>query len=334
MGPSRDAIDRLGLTRVLERGGLIGDYGGDVALPPDDVADSLMTGCGIGATDRAAALDARPDPVRHPELWWLLTGYVDELRRTRDAPVPAAGFGAWPAVPPETGAAGRHLYLWALLTAVEPLRALHAARGVPTAVTDATLSLAPLMAEHRRLTGRSGIGLLDLWSPPVQFRGADLRLGRHSFTRAEACLGDGVAARVLMVHVPPTGPLDPVASGESFAAAGGFFPRHFPDEPVAGFVCVSWLMDPQLGEYLPAESNILRFQRRFHVLPLLHGDDGGDGDRELALGLNLTLPPGPLTEDAVAGLPRHSTLERAFADHLRSGRHWHIRTGIRAFELG
>jgi hypothetical protein len=38
-----------------------------------------------------------------------------------------------------------------------------------------------------------------------------------------------------------------------------FFGHHFPDEPVSHFVCHSWLLDPQLVEYLPERSNIVRF---------------------------------------------------------------------------
>ena len=37
--------------------------------------------------------------------------------------------------------------------------------------------------------------------------------------------------------------------------------------------CTSWLLDPQLAEYLPAGSNLVRFQRRFELVPGLRIDN-------------------------------------------------------------
>jgi hypothetical protein len=49
----------------------------------------------------------------------------------------------------------------------------------------------------------------------------------------------------------------------SFEAAVDFFKRHLPAEKYRLAVCHSWLLDPQLAEYLPTDSNIIQFQRRF-----------------------------------------------------------------------
>ncbi|MEK0315398.1 acyltransferase domain-containing protein [Cohnella sp. 56] len=65
---------------------------------------------------------------------------------------------------------------------------------------------------------------------------------------------------VLNVHIPAGEPLDPEAAAASFAQARAFF-RGVP--PV--FVCASWLLYPGLGELLPPDSNIMRFQRGFHI---------------------------------------------------------------------
>ena len=60
---------------------------------------------------------------------------------------------------------------------------------------------------------------------------------------------------------------------------------------MSGFVCHSWLLDPQLGEYLRPDSNIMRFQQRFDVLPWLPTEDITEGDRELMrIGLHLAVP--------------------------------------------
>lgn len=137
-----------------------------------------------------------------------------------------------------------------------------------------------------------------------------------------------------MMHIPPIGPLDPQASEQSVATAAESFARWYPEEPLTAFVCTSWLLDPQLVEYLRPDSNIVRFQQRFNVLPLMPPDDPSEGDRELMrLGLHLPVPDGPLDDQALARVPQDTTLRRAYVTHLRSGRHWHNRTGILRSDL-
>jgi hypothetical protein len=174
------------------------------------------------------------------------------------------------------------------------------------------------------------VGLIPLWSPPLRFRGTDFEIGRHAFTRAHLGIGDGVSGHVLMMHIPPIGRLDAQASEESVAEATRLFETWYPEEPVAAFVCHSWLLDPKLAEYLSADSNIMRFQRRFDLLPLLPMKDPSEGDREMMrLGLHLSVPEdGSLTADDLARVPQETSLQRAFVAHLRSGEHWQLRTGI------
>lgn len=98
--------------------------------------------------------------------------------------------------------------------------------------------------------------------------------------------------------------------------------RRAPTRTLAGLVCHSWLLDPQLAEYLHPETNIVRFQRRFDLLPYLPPADPTEGDREL-MRLGLHLP-----EQELASVPQETTLQRAFVAHLRAGRHWQVRTGM------
>jgi hypothetical protein len=154
-------------------------------------------------------------------------------------------------------------------------------------------------------------------------------LGRHDFTRTQLGLGDGVSGQVLSIHIPPTGALDAQQSEESIAAAVESFGRWYPEEPLAALVCHSWLLDPQLAQYLPPESNIVRFQRRFDLLPLLPPDDVGEGDKELMrLGLQLPVPDGELTDRDLDSIPLDTSLRRGFVEHLRAGGHWYARTGM------
>ncbi len=129
---------------------------------------------------------------------------------------------------------------------------------------------------------------------------------------------------------PAHRPAGPTISEQSITGAARFFPQWYPDEPIYGFACTSWLLDPQLAEYLPADSNILTFQRRFTILPLLPPSTPYEGDHELMrLALQLAPPEGLLTADELARIPQDTTLQRAFVSHLSSGRHFHLRTGIR-----
>lgn len=158
----------------------------------------------------------------------------------------------------------------------------------------------------------------------------DVTIGRHDFTRAEIGFGDGVAGYALQVHIPPTGRLDEAESVASISRGLEFFAEHYPDRPASALVCKSWLLDPQLGDYLPPDSNLIRFQRRFRLLPHVLLDDVSEGDREMMrLGLQLRVPvDGPLTDDDLCRVPTETILQRAFVSHLRSGGHWHKRTGI------
>ncbi len=260
-----------------------------------------------------------------------MAAMVSDLDRARDRPIAPTGSKAWPVVPESASPVGMFAGAWALLSRLPELLEVHAQRGVPESVTKATVSsLGGVLGTHRQVTGRGGVGLFPLWGPPLRFRGTDFQIGRHSFTRAQLGFGDEVTGHVLMIHIPPIGPLDAVASEESIEAAGRYFAEWFPEEPVAAFVCTSWLLDPQLNEYLKNESNILRFQRRFDLLPYAQKADVHEGDREMMrLGLLLTPPATSLGPDDLARVPQDTTLQRAFVSHLQSGRHWHKRTGIR-----
>ena len=120
---------------------------------------------------------------------------------------------------------------------------------------------------------------------------------------------------VLNIHIPGGGPMTHERSGESFAAALEFVPRHFPDRPFAGFCCSSWILDAQLEELLPPTSNLVRFQHEVYLFPVL------SNDRAL---LNAAFGgvPADLTE-----APRDTTLRRALADRLLGGGHLRARAG-------
>lgn len=193
-------------------------------------------------------------------------------------------------------------------SAVPEVGKYHAARGIPAdATTEILAELGSQMANRRSMYGSGGLHTYE-WMT-AHFRGVIYRTGRLLFERTMN------GERALGVHIP-RGKLTPRSCDESFAAAREFFATHYPDEPYKYATCVSWVLDPQLEEYLPPESNIVRFARRFTLLPL--GETPPEDD-ETVKAVFAKLPG--------ADLPRNTTLERAVVSHLDSGRHWYYRAG-------
>lgn len=79
---------------------------------------------------------------------------------------------------------------------------------------------------------------------------------------------------VLSVHIPREGKLTHELCGESFSQAVAFFAAHFPEKRFHAFTCSSWLLDPQLQLLLDESSNLVQFQRRFSLFPVLGTDEG------------------------------------------------------------
>nr|WP_246259484.1 acyltransferase domain-containing protein [Streptomyces typhae] len=280
----------------------------DLAVPHEDVNELVAL--------RARVLD-------HPDTRWVLTRCVDVLLRDLGEPEKSPRL---PALPEELGELGSCFYVFVFLAALPRVRAYHRRRGIPDDVSRHTLAdLGRHMAVHRR--GHDGRGVpVPGWNA-LHFRGELYQLGRLQFQRsllgprmgaalAAAGTGLGPGDRCLNIHIPDfRGPLTPRACQRSVDLAREFFPRHFPDERYDVAVCHSWLLDPQLKEYLPADSNIVRFQERFRLADT-YGEQAPDD----------TVPVGFVFGDrqlAVGGLPRRTRVERAVGDHLRAGGHWY-----------
>lgn len=90
-----------------------------------------------------------------------------------------------------------------------------------------------------------------------------------------------------------------------------------PGGPPQIATCTSWMLDEQLAEYLPSDSNILSFQRRFTLVPGARDND--DWILRSVFGAEHS--------NELDSLPQRTTPERAVVDYLRQGHHWHMRTG-------
>ena len=282
----------------------------DLAVPHEDI-DLL-----IGLAKRVDA---------SPELSELLTlcvrGIMAQMGQIGGL-VPLPSFANLPSP------LDRYFSVLVFVSALPAARAFHQARGIPEDVSRRTFEdLGRNIAVHRKRHGTGGLHAPG-WQM-LHFTGALFDLGRLQFERAR--LGETTSAGMqaagfacepgdatLSVHIPDfSGPMSPEACDASFARASAFFARHFPEERFTTAVCHSWLMDEQLGEYLPASSNIMRFQHRFR---LAYQNDGDHNHGPLGFVFGRTI------ED-LDDLPRDTTLQRAVVDHIRAGRQWHGGTG-------
>ncbi|MEU4401127.1 acyltransferase domain-containing protein [Micromonospora orduensis] len=306
-----DTAARLGVpVEAVERVHQLAGDRPSAPLPARSDAPAILDRLAVPPDDAAEIMAGWPDPdspLWTPELRWLLDRSIALVRAD-------LGGADWlppgPELPRDRGPAWRHLYVYAYLALVDVARAYHRDHDVPDAVS--WLSLADLgrnLAIDRRMRGE-GWPVIQSWLT-LHVRGSIYELGRLQHHRG---------GTTLALHIPDAGPLTPDAIDASLDEARAFFPRHFPDERYEEFSCGSWLLDPQLREYLPADSNIVRFQRRFELTPY-DAQEGPDADVEVLRFVFRTLST-PLDE-----LPRRTVLERAVVDHLKAGRHWQWRHG-------
>jgi hypothetical protein len=279
-------------------------------LPAKADALALLDRLTVRPDDAAEIVAGWPDPgspLWTPELRWLLDRSIALIRAD-------LGGHDWlppgPELPRERGLAWRHLYVYAYMALVDVVTGYHHHHGIAGAVSRATLAdLGRNLAIDRRMHGE-GWPVMQSWLT-LHARGGVYELGRLQYQRGSTSIG---------LHIPESGPITPQAVTASLDEARAFFPRHFPSERYTTFSCGSWLLDPQLLDYLPRDSNIASFQRRFELEPYQE-PEGLDADVEVLRFVFRTLTT-PLDQ-----LPRRTVLQRAIADHLKAGRHWYWRRG-------
>jgi hypothetical protein len=151
------------------------------------------------------------------------------------------------------------------------------------------------------------------------------QLGRLAFEIATNPLSHTrvpLGSRVLAVHIPASGPLDDEACDASFTEARRFFAQYFSNCRFSGFICESWLLDRQLAEYLPADSNIMRFQRRFELVSAVNGHDNQIIERAFNFRYE-HLDPTMLKRVSCT-----TSLQKIVVDHIRRGRTWKMGAGV------
>lgn len=317
LGPENaEAIDHLEA---------VGQPDQPIALPAGDDLVAGLLELAVPHEDIDPLVALVPDSA---ELTWVLErcaySLVEHMGRI-EAPPP------FPAIPDSLGPISRYFYVYVFLAAAPYVREYHRSLGISEEISRRTLrDLGRNMAVYRRGHENGGLDTI-LWLRR-HFRGVLYDLGRLQFERARLHPRTGSAVRDagfrygtgdphLGIHIPAfSGPLSVRSCGAAIDRAREFFPRYFPDEKYRIATCHSWLLDEQLAEYLPAGSNILRFQERFRTAYI--PEDADDDAMLFVFGR----PDAPLDT-----LPRDTTVQRAIIDHQLGGRHWHGGAGW--FEL-
>lgn len=116
--------------------------------------------------------------------------------------------------------------------------------------------------------------------------------------------------KVIALHIPVGGSLTPVEVDNTLALVKDFTAKYFPEWDYSGFICESWLLDPQLEKLLGDESNIVKFGRRFLRISV---ESGGQSPYYFVFmrPLDEAVDPDTLTEN--------TRLERALKTHYING---------------
>ena len=295
----------------------------DIVVPDAATARAPLDELGVAPADAAHVAQLLSGIARDHDAWWLVTRCVAQLA----ARVDAADFvrPRWPSLERADDPLAPYLYVAAFLFAVPGIDRWYREHEVDEATMWHTLGdLGVRMRIRARTRGRPGLDTEQRWLTQ-HFTAQLFQLGRLQFNRdgwyyapelAPLVPLTAAGARAVGVHIPEGGPLDPAACDASFAAASQFFARYFSGDGFGVAVCTSWLLDEQLAEYLPKDSNIVRFQRRFHPLP---GSTPGNED----VYRFVFDERDPLQDGVIA----RTSLQHAVVQHLRAGGEWRVRTG-------
>ena len=150
------------------------------------------------------------------------------------------------------------------------------------------------------------------------------KIGRLQYYLAEASQTRAVPEENVQVgdpyidiHIPAVGPLSPAECHKSVETARLFFANYFPEHQYRHFVCHSWLLDASLQEILPESSNILNFQKMFH----LYRADESDAILHYVFRWDTT-------RENLADFPATSSLAKAVKERVENGGCFHETLGV------
>jgi hypothetical protein len=114
----------------------------------------------------------------------------------------------------------------------------------------------------------------------------------------------------LEFHIPEGGGMTLDLCLDSMQRGLTFFAEFFPSNPVSGFHSHSWIFGPQLEDYLPETSNLVRLLREVYLHPVVTTPRDGIYYMFGSDDINLDTAP------------RDTSLRRATIDYLKAGGPW------------
>lgn len=281
------------------------------AYPEPDAADVrelLLDWCGAeteDADDAAKAIGALDPDARET---------ADRLYQSILADMGGRKWLTWPKISEAHPLQG----LYPLLAAIPDMLAYHRERGVDEELSRRLmLDVGEKLRLNRRIYGRAGLDVAHWFTGHL--RGALYQLGRLQF-----CVEGADPHPFVGMHIRGEGgPLTLDAVRDSVEWALEFLPAVFPDrydgpEDLV-FKCESWLLDPQLRDWLPERSNITGFAALFDIEAAV-GTEGNRTDLWRFVFARTADTP-------VEALPQDNTLQRSVRAGIEAGVPWRGRLG-------
>lgn len=167
-------------------------------------------------------------------------------------------------------------------------------------------------------------GNASAWWAPRFFDLTRFALGRLQFetkTADATYTKNGYTVKpediVLNIHIPSSGPLIHEECLKSYRLAADFYKDTFRDKPVV-FRCSSWLLYPPHYEFLPKNSNILKFMSDFDIV-------SSYVDENMSFLWRIFYTD---KFDDLDALPHETSLQRAYIDWLKKGNKVGVGTGF------
>ena len=164
-----------------------------------------------------------------------------------------------------------HLNLAYFLLQCEDTEKKYIENNIPLDIMYNTLSDLKLWADRYRDYSGEKIGFEETgWlNRHTDFQLFKLGRLQFAFGKAECTdeeYGIEKGENIIEVHIPSGGKLDEISCEKSFAEAGEFFKKYFPEYNYRFYTCHSWLLDDNLRQVADENSNILKFRELFSVI--------------------------------------------------------------------
>ena len=199
----------------------------------------------------------------------------------------------------------------------EPLRMRYKEKGVDESIWyDSMMDLLYKLNECYAVHGVWGTFVafwFDRFFEMTRFALGRLQFEETTYYLSDSYSGHGITMKrdekkVLNLHIPSGRPLCHNDVLDSYRRAYHFY-NDFTINGLLPIICGSWLLYDRMQEFLPADSNIFRFQQDFEIVNRI---ELGGFDECWRI-YNINYPGDPSL------LPRNTSLQRRYADWLAAG---------------